>query len=90
MPARRRHACDACDAPRPVRHRLCSRCWADLPHNVRLPLVTAWKTGNRTTWRRLRKQARAIVQGPARPLPRAAAPDPQTVYARTARLLGED
>lgn len=90
MTARRRHVCDTpgCGLTRKRWQRLCERCFATLPGDIRTGLITAHKEGRKPDWRRWKRKAgealAARIAGRTGP-----AIDPATAYANTARLLGE-
>lgn len=95
----RRHICDVpgCGQPRRRWQRICERCFASLPGDIRTGLIDAFRTNRKPDWRQLKKRAGAYMNfdatGQANPAPARRhhrSTSPQEAYARTSQMLGED
>lgn len=89
MSGRRRLVCDTpgCGAERRRWHRLCERCFASLPGDIRNGITSAHKEHRMADWREWKRRAGQSLAD--RLATRRPPVDPATVYERTARLLGE-
>ncbi|WP_313800947.1 hypothetical protein [Sphingobium sp.] len=54
-----KHRCDVagCTRNRSRWQRVCARCFAVLPRRTSLALISAYRSGDRTAWRALRKES---------------------------------
>lgn len=94
-----RHLCDiaGCNRPRQRWQRVCSRCFAVLPHRVSIGVVNAWRSGDRPLWRALKKDGGQMLADHlaaehrrfAKRAARLGAVTPQQAFHNHQRLLGE-
>lgn len=86
----RAHLCDVpnCGRSRKRWQRLCERCFAALPGDIRTGLAEAYQTGRKADWRAERRRAVAHLAATER-APRAPTVTPKRAYELQQRLLGE-
>ncbi|MGE4324196.1 MAG: hypothetical protein AB7E60_14365 [Sphingobium sp.] len=88
---------DGCTRHRHRWQRICTRCFTVLPRRTSLALIAAYRSGDRATWRALRKEggrqlANNLAAESRRLLSRAGrlgAVSPQQAFRNHQRLLGE-
>lgn len=86
----RAHLCDVpgCGRSRKRWQRLCERCFAALPGDIRTAIKNHHQAGRKADWRRERKRAAQHIAPILNPTTKPGV-SPQQAYAAQARLLGE-
>lgn len=88
----RAHLCDVpgCGRSRKRWQRLCERCFAALPGDIRTGIAAAFRAGRKADWRSERRRAGAHLADMLTAPPRRRAPvTPERAYELQQRLLGE-
>lgn len=85
------HVCDVpgCGGSRLRRQRLCNRCFARLPGELRVGIIEAKRQRRLADWNALRKRAAAFFNLDREAPPPSPSISPQRAYEMQARLLGE-
>ena len=91
------HRCDVpgCHHTRRRWQRLCDRCFAALPGEIRTGIINAHQAGRKADWRRERQRAAQHLAPLLNPnpltlgLPNRPRVSPQQAFAHQQRLLGE-
>jgi len=87
----RAHLCDVpgCGRSRKRWQRLCERCFAALPGDIRTGIAASWRAGRKADWRAERRRAghhlADVLAAPAR----RPSISPERAYELQQRLLGE-
>jgi len=87
----RPHKCDVpgCQHTRRRWQRVCERCFAALPGDIRTAIVEHYRAGRKAAWRTECKRAAEHMRDAPNPIPTAPRITPQQAFADQQRLLGE-
>ena len=87
----RAHLCDVpgCGRSRKRWQRLCERCFATLPGDIRTGIASAWRARRKADWRAERRRAAAHLADVLAAPRRRPVVSPQRAYELHQRLLGE-